>query len=59
MEFLTDEEVKASERADVSDQSMEYIVHFTKAVKLYQLKSRSCFRCWSPEHTYVGLSKRH
>ena len=50
MEPSTDEDVKASGRAGGTDQSMEYIIHFTKAVMLYQKKNRSCFRCGSPDH---------
>ena len=29
---------------------MEYIVHFAKAVKLYQQKNKNCFGCGSPDH---------
>ena len=50
MEPLADEEVKASGGAEGTDQPMEYIVCFTKAVELYQQKNRSCFRCRSPDH---------
>ena len=50
MEPSADEEVKASGKAEETDQPMEYIICFTKAVKLYQQKNRSCFGCKSPDH---------
>ena len=50
MEPLADEEVKTSGRAEGADQHMEYIICLTKIVKLYQQKSRSCFRCECPNH---------
>ena len=37
-------------RAEGTDQPMEYIICFTKVVKLYQQKNRSCFWCGSPDH---------
>ena len=43
-------EVEASSRAGETDQSIEYIVHFTKAIELYQKKNRNCFGCSSPDH---------
>ena len=49
-EPLADEEVKASGRAEGTDQPMEYIVPFAKAVKLCQQKTRSCFGWGSPDH---------
>ena len=50
MEPLADEEVKASGRMGGTHQPMEYIMHFAKAVELYQWKNRSCFGCGSPNH---------
>ena len=49
-EPLADEEVKALGRMEETGQPMEYIVCFAKAVKLYQQKKRSCFRCRGPNH---------
>ena len=50
MKPSANEEVKASGRVEGIDQPMEYIVHFAKAVKLYQQKNRSCFGYGSPNH---------
>ena len=49
-EPLADKEVKASGRAVVIDQPVEYNVCFAKAVELCQQKNRSCFRWGSPNH---------
>ena len=49
MEPLADKEVKASGGVGGTDQPMEYIIHFTKAFKLYQQKQK-CFGCGSPDH---------
>ena len=49
-EPLADKEDQASSGAEGTDQPMEYIIHFAKAVKLYQQNNRSCFRCGSPNH---------
>ena len=38
MESLADKEVKASGGAEETNQPMEYIVHFTNVVELYQQK---------------------
>ena len=43
-------EVEASGGAEETDQSVEYIIHFTKVVELYQKKNRNCFGCSSPDH---------
>ena len=40
MESFTDNEVKASGGAEETNQPMEYIVHFTKVVELYQQKKQ-------------------
>ena len=56
-EPLADEEVKASGRVGGTDQHMEYIIHFTKAVKLYEQKNRSCFGCWSPDNLVQDCPK--
>ena len=45
-----DEEVEVSGRVEEADQFVEYITHFTKAVELYQKKSKNCFGCGSPDH---------
>ena len=50
MEPSADEEFKVLGRAEETDQPMEYIIHFTKAVDLYLQKNRSCFSCGSPNH---------
>ena len=50
MESLADKEVKVSGRVEGPDQPMEYIIHFAKAVKLYQQQIRSCFGCGSSNH---------
>ena len=57
MEPLADEEGKASGRAGGTDQPMDYIVCFAKAVKLYQQKNRSCFRCGSPDQLIQDCPK--
>ena len=49
-EPLADKEAEASGRAEGTDQSIEYIVCFTKVVEHYQQQTRSCFRCGSPNH---------
>ena len=36
---------------------MEYIIHFAKAVQLYQQKNRSSFGCGSPNHLMWDCSK--
>ena len=50
MEPSADKEVEVSGRAEETDQPMEYIICFAKAVKLYQQKNRSCFLSGSPNH---------
>ena len=50
MEPSADKEVKVSDGEGGTYQPMEYIVSFTKAVKLYQQKNRSWFGCGSPNH---------
>ena len=45
-----DEDVEVPGRIGEMDQSIECIVCFVKAVKLYQKKNRNCFGCRSPEH---------
>ena len=45
-----DGDYKVSGRAGGTDQSMEYIVCFAKAVQLYLKKNRNCFGCGSPDH---------
>ena len=57
IEPLVDKEVKVSGRADGTDQSMKCIIHFAKVVKLYQQKSRSCFRYRSPNHLVQDCPK--
>ena len=47
---LAGEEVEASGAVGGIEQPIEYIIHITKAVKLYQQKNRSCFGCRSPDH---------
>ena len=49
MEPSADNDLKASGRAWGTDQSVEYIIDFTKAIELYQ-KKRNCFGCGSPDH---------
>ena len=49
-EPLADKEVEALGRVEEPDQPMECIICFTKVVRLYQQKNRSCFRCGSPNH---------
>ena len=57
MEPSADGEVKASGRVRGTDQTMEYTVHFTTAVKLYQKKNRSCFGYGSPNHLMQDCPK--
>ena len=40
-----------------TDQLISYIVHFDNAVKLYQKKNQSCFRCDSPDHLVKDCTK--
>ena len=49
-ELSADEDVEVLGRIGERDQSVKYIVHFMKAVKLYQRKNRNCFGCGTPEH---------
>ena len=51
------EEVEASSRVGETDQSIEYIIHFTKAVELYQKKNRNCIGCNSPDHLIWACPK--
>ena len=39
MEPSVDEDVEVSDRVGETDQSIEYIIHFAKAVALYQKKN--------------------
>ena len=48
-ESSADKEAKTSGRVGGMDQPMEYIVHFTKAVELYQQRNRGCFGCRDPD----------
>ena len=50
MEPSADEDVEASGQVGETDQSVEYMIHFDKAVELYQKKNKNCFRCGSPDH---------
>ena len=45
-----DEDVEASGRVGETDQCVEYVIHFAKAVELYQKKNKNCFGCGSPDH---------
>ena len=45
-----DKQVEAPGGVGGTAQPMEYIVHYARAVKLYQQKKRSCFGCRSPGH---------
>ena len=56
-ESLAHEEDEASYRAGGTDQHMEYVICFAKAVKLYQQKNRSCFGCRSPNHLMQDCPK--
>ena len=47
---LADEEAKTSGRVAGTTQTVEYIICFGKAGKLYQQKNRSCFGHRSPDH---------
>ena len=49
MEPLVDEEVEVSAVMEGTEQHMEYIICFAKAVKFYQQNNRSCFGCRSPD----------
>ena len=40
-----------------TDQPLKYIILFTKAVELYQQKSRSCFGYGSPDHLMQDCPK--
>ena len=51
------EEVEASSRAGETDQSIEYIIHFTKAIELYQKQNRNCFGGSSPDHLRCDCPK--
>ena len=53
----TDEEVKMPGGAGGTDLPIVYIVYFVKAVKLYQQKIRSYFRCRSPNHLMLDCLK--
>ena len=50
MELSADEDVEASGGVEETDQSIEYIICFAKAVELYQKKNKNCFGCGSPDH---------
>ena len=50
-------EVEASSGAVETDQSVAYIICFTKAVKLYQEKNRNCFGCGSLITLYETAQK--
>ena len=52
-----DEDVEVSGGIGETGQSIEYIVHFTKGVELYQKKNRNCFGYGSPEHLVQGCLK--
>ena len=56
-EPLADKEVEVLGRIEETDQPMEYIICFAKAVELYQQKNRSCFRCRSPDHLMWDCTK--
>ena len=44
------EDPETSSGTGGADQPVNYIVHFTNAVKLYQKKNWNCFGCGSPDH---------
>ena len=44
------EDVETSGRVGGMGQATEYIIHFAKAVELYQKKNRNYFVCGSPDH---------
>ena len=56
-ESSADEDAKTSGREGGTNQPMEYIICFAKAVTLYQQKNRSCFGCRSPDHLMQDVRK--
>ena len=50
VELLADDEVEVSGGAGGTGELKEYIICFTKTVKLYQQKNRSCFGYRIPDH---------
>ena len=56
-EHSPDKEIEVSGRMGGTDEAIEYIIQFAKAVKWYQQKNRSCFGCGSPDHLLWDCSK--
>ena len=50
MEPSADKDVEVLGGVGETDQSIKYIVHFAKAVEIYQKKSKNCFGCGSPDN---------